>query len=130
MPNKNSNEESYIVITDDRLFNFNHGKGDNEEKSLNYKDSNGILRSIVFDVCAKNFHDYSPNSNRNCVAERNIQDYSFTFYTSGVLTKVIFKKRYYFNLRFTKLFNGSRMTRFEKLRKMIEDTGYTSRDLS
>ena len=130
MRNYNLNSNSEIIITDDKLIHFNFGRRDNEEKSLIYKDSNGILRSIVFDVCASNYQKYKPNSSGNCIAERNVQDFSFTFYTSGILTKVSFKKRYYSNFGYDKLLSGSRINRFEKLRKMIEETKYTTYDLS
>lgn len=128
MKNNNIYHSSYINITDNKLIHFNFGRRDNEEKSLIYKDSNGIFRLIVFDVCANNYQKYNPNSNGNCIAEINVQDFSFTFYTSGILTRVMFKNKYYSNFSYNKLLSGSRINRFEKLRKMIEETGYTCQD--
>ncbi len=117
-----------IVITDENLFHFNVGKNDNEESSIIYRD-NGSFHTILLDRCAKNYHSLHAQSSR-CVAERNILDFTITFFTSGIPTKIIFKKKYYTNLRYKKLLSGTREKRFHKLVALINECGFTTFDLS
>ncbi len=117
-----------IVIPDNYLWHFNIGDAINKESSLIYY-KNGKRQTIDLARCAENYHTIHSGSNL-CVAERNILDYSITFYTSGILTKICFTKRFCFNFLNNKLLSGSRNKRFHTLIKLINNCGYTTYDLS
>ncbi|MDE7168006.1 MAG: hypothetical protein K2O28_04075 [Clostridia bacterium] len=117
-----------IVIPDNHLSHINMGDTINKESSLIY-ESNGEIHTIDLARCAEDYHFLHSNS-RKCVAETNILDYSITFYTSGVITKISFKKRIYFNFQHRKLLSGSRVKRFHELVKLINKCGYTTYDLT
>ena len=117
-----------IIISDEKKIHFNVGKNDNEESSIIYQD-NGSLHSIVLNQCAENYHSLHEQSSR-CVAKRNILDFSITFFTSGLPTKIIFEKKSYTNFRGHKLLNGTREKRFHKLVTLINDCGFSTYDLS
>ena len=117
------------VISDDKIIHFNVGKNDNEESSIIYRD-NGSLHTIVLNQCAENYHTLNAQSSHRCVAERNILDFSITFFTAGVPTKIIFDKKAYTNFRGNRLLSGTRERRFHKLIALINDCGFTTYDLS
>ena len=117
-----------IVISDAQIEHFNIGKKDNEESSIVYKYKDG-LHWINLSECAMNFQALHPKANR-CVAERDITNFSFTFFTSGIFTKIVFKKRFLTGLFNDKLLKGSRAQRFHAFSKMIDSCGYTTYDLS
>ena len=120
----------YIVIPDTAIRAVNRGKQENEASSIVYRDENGELHSIDFDVCATNYKAEHESSSGNCIGERKIDEYYFVFYTSGIKTKIVFKKMYVGNLfRYHRL-NGSKANRFLQLQKLISETRYTTYDLS
>ena len=119
-----------ILIPDTAIWAVNRGKQENEASSIVYRDENGELHSIDFDVCATNYKAEHESSSGNCIGERKIDEYCFVFYTSGIKTKIVFKKMYVGNLfRYHRL-SGSKATRFLQLQKLIGETRYTTYDLS
>ena len=120
----------YVVIPDTVIIAVNRGKQENESSNIVYRDKNGKLHSIDFDVCATNFKIEQEYSLGNCIGERKMDEYYFVFYTSGIKTKVIFKKIYVFNITHYHILGGSRRSRFHALQKLINETKYTTYDLS
>ena len=120
----------YIVIPDTAIRAVNRGKKENESSNIVYRDKEGNLHSIDFEICATNFKAEHQTSTGNCIGERKMDEYYFVFYTSGIKTKILFKKMYVGNLfRYHRL-SGSKAKRFIELQKLIEETRYTTFDLS
>ena len=120
----------FIVIQDYNIIAFNYGNAENESSNIIYRDKDGRGHSIDFDVCATNFKAEHGTSSGNCIGERKIDEYCFFFYTSGIKTKIVFKKMYVGNLfRYHRL-SGSKATRFLALQNLINETRYTTYDLS
>ena len=119
-----------LIIPDTAIIAVNCGKQENVSNNIVYRDKNGQLHSIDFDVCTTNFKTEHASSSGNCIGERKIDEYYFVFYTSGIKTKVIFKKIYVFNFTHYHLLGGSRISRFRTLQKLINETKYTTCDLS
>ena len=113
------------MIYDHQLLHINQDK----DNSIVYIDEKGNSRTIEFDVCAKNYKDEHPESSGLCVGERKIDEKYFIFYTSGIKTKVMFKKKFVFPIGI-KLLVGERETRFLKFQKLLNEMKYTTRDLS
>ena len=88
----------YIVIPDTASIAVNRAKKKNESGSMVYRDEKGDLHSIDFDVCAANFNAEHESSSGNCIGERKMDKYCFVFYTSGIKTKIVFKKMHVGNL--------------------------------
>ena len=120
----------YIVIPDTAIRAVNRGKQENESSNIVYRDEKGELHSIDFDVCATNFKAEHETSSGNCIGERKMDESYFVFYTSGIKTKIVFKKFYVGNIFQYHLLSGSRTNRFFKLQKLINETRYTTLDLS
>ena len=120
----------YIVIPDTAIWAVNRGKQKNEASSVVYRDEKGELHSIDFDVCATNFKTEHGTSSGSCIGERKTDKYCFVFYTSGIKTKIVFKKMYVGNLFRYHLLSGSKATRFLALQNLINETRYTTYDLS
>ena len=95
-----------------------------------YRDKNGRGHSIDFDVCATTFKAEHGTSSGNCIGERKMDEYCFIFYTSGIKTKIVFKKMYVGNFFRYHLLSGSKSTRFLALQNLINETRYTTYDLS
>lgn len=119
----------YIVIPDTAIWAVNRGKQENEVSSIVYRDENGELHSIDFDVCATNYKAEHESSSGNCIGERKMDKYCFVFYTSGIRTKIVFKKIHVGNLFHHHLLSGSKANRFLQLQKLISETRYTTYDL-
>lgn len=117
-----------IIITDDKLTHFNIGNANgNTESSLLYK-SNGEFHTICLDQRAKNYQSIHMAAS-TCVAERDVTNFTITFYTSGLPTKIFFKKKIYFNIWHYKLLSGNRVERFNALTTLINECGYALYDL-
>lgn len=121
---------SYITINDNDIFAVNRGKQANVSNEIIYRDRKGKFHSIDFAVCAENFKKENPNSSGVCIGERNSTDSFFVFYTSGLKTKIIFKKLYVFSFNKIKLLTGTKHQRFSTLQKLIRETKYTTFDLT
>lgn len=120
----------YILIPDTAIIAINRGKQENESSNIIYRDKSGRGHSINFDVCATNYKAEHKASSGNCIGERKMDEYCFVFYTSGIKTKIEFKKTHVSNLfRYHRL-SGSKANRFLQLQKLISETRYTTCDLS
>lgn len=120
----------YIAIPDTAICAVNRDKNENESSNIVYRDEKGDLHSIDFDVCASNYKEEHKASLDNYIGERKMDEYYFVFYTSGIKTKIVFKKIHVGNLFHHHLLSGSKANRFLQLQKLISETRYTTYDLS
>ena len=120
----------YIVIPDTAIIAVNLGRQENESSNIVYCDRKGECHSIDFDACATNYKAEHESSSGNCIGERKMDKYCFVFYTSGIKTKIVFKKMHVSNLFRYHLLSGSKANRFLQLQKLIGETRYTTYDLS
>ncbi len=86
----------------------------------------GELGFIDFQECTNNFNQVN-NVADKCVGERDILDYSFTFYTSPKPTMIKFMPKNKLLEFFSKENTSSR---FHKLQKQIVQYGYSSYDMT
>lgn len=120
----------YIILNDTSIFAVNRGKQGNESSNIVYRDKEGKFHSVDFDICAENFKKEHKNSSGNCIGERNINEYSFVFYTSGIKIKIVFQKKHVRSLFRYHLLSGLKVSRFHSLQNLINSTGYSTYDLS
>ncbi len=120
----------YIILNDTSIFAVNRGKQGNESSNIVYRDKDGKLHSVDFDICTENFKKEHNNSSGNCIGERNINEYYYVFYTSGIKTKIVFRKKHVSSLFRYHLLSGSKASRFQSLQELINSTGYRTYDLS
>ena len=121
--------KNMITIYDHQIFHVNRSKAENEADSLIYKDKNGVLHQIDFEICAKNYFEANFSTGGRCIGERNIEQGYFLLYTSGMQTKIVFKRLFVFPVQNCLLF-GDRLTRFLKLQNLISESKYTTFDLT
>ena len=88
------------------------------------------LHTIDLNACADNFKKEYGSSNGACVGDRKIDGIYFCFHTSGVKTRIYFKKIYVLGLFGKKILFGSRTDRFRQLERAIRELGFTTYDLS
>lgn len=86
---------------------------------------NGIF--IDFSVCAENFKKANPKSSGKCVGEREITDWSFTFYATPKPIMIKFTPR---NKLFEFFSANDTIKRFHSLQRTINDFGYTTYDMT
>ena len=104
--------------------------------AINQSDSTIIVRdgkehhTIDLNACALNFKKEHGDSGGMCVGDRNVQSYYFCLNTSGIETKICFKRLYVCNMFGNKLLFGSRAQRFHQLQKAITQLGYRTYDLT
>lgn len=120
----------YIVIPDTAIIAVNRGKQENESSNIVYRDKNRELHSIDFESCAINYMAEHNNSSGNCIGERKQDECYFVFYTSGIKTKVVFEKLHVGNIFSRHLLFGDKLFRFLALWNLINETKYTTYDLS
>ena len=120
----------YIVIPDTAIWAVNRGKQENESSNIVYYDKSGIGHSIDFEACATNYKAEHESSSGNCIGERKMDECYFVFYTSGIKTKVVFEKMHVGNIFRYHLLSGSKAFRFLALHNLINETRYTTYDLS
>ena len=119
-----------IIVRDDQIVALNAGLNENQASGIIYKDKDG-LHEIDFETCARNYCEETGGKGSKCVAERNITENYFLFYTSGVRTKIVFQKAYIFHIWSGKRLCGGRKQRFIQLQNFIsQKTCYTSYDLT
>lgn len=94
---------------------------DNVGVILSYKSKN---IKVIFEECAKNYAKENFVESSKCVADRDIQNHLFIFYTTPK-TKVVFGK-----VGLERIFRRMAHKRFLNLQKAISQYGYTSFDLS
>ena len=117
----------YILVDDTDIIYFNRTKAENGSSSIVYRDGNGTTHEIDLSSCAANRNGNASNF-PGCVGERNSEEFYFLFYTSGSLTKIVFRKAFVFRNR--NGLHGSRTTRFLQFQKMLSETVYTTYDLT
>ena len=117
-----------IIVYDHQIIAVNRNQLENFSNSLIYKSKDG-LHQIDFEECSKNFQDLYQASSGRCIGERNIEKEYFLLYTSGIHTKIVFKKAFVFRFQ-NYLLNGSKQQRFLELQKLIAQTKYTTYDLT
>lgn len=122
----------YITIYDTEVLHVNRSKKANEEDSLVYRDNNGVRHTIDFATCASNFKIEHPESSGKCIGNTNICENYFLLYTSGVKTRVVFRRRFVFNTFWRyHLLSGSKRTRFLQLQRIIQcESKYTTYDFT
>ena len=86
---------------------------------------NGVF--IDFSACAKNFKEANPQSSGKCVREREITDWSFTFYTDPKPIMIKFLPR---NKLIEFFSPNDTLKRFHSLQNKITAFGYTTYDLT
>lgn len=94
------------------------------DKGVILDSTHGILH-INFEDCAKNFSLAKGVDFSKCVAIRDINQLSYTFFTQDTTT-VVFKRKSIFQL----LIRKSATNEFFDLQNAIIKAGYTSYDLS
>ena len=117
-----------IIIYDHQNSAVNRNKAENYADSLLYRAKDG-LHQIDFEECAKNFAKKYPISSNRCIGERNTQKGYFLLFTSGLQTKIVFRKAFVFSFQ-NYLLHGTKQQRFLQLQKLIAQTKYTTYDLT
>ena len=120
----------YIIVSDTSIIAVNRGTKSNEASSIIYRNDNGELHTIDFETCASNYKAEHGNASQYCIGERKMDENFFLFYTSGVKTKIIFDKVHVGNLFRYHFLSGNKNARFLSLQYYINQTRYTTLDLS
>ena len=120
----------YIIVPDTAIIAINRGIKSNEASSLIYRKDNGELHIIDFEACANNYKAEHSNASQYCIGERKMDENYFLFYTSGKKTKIIFDKMFVGNLFRHHFLSGNKNARFLGLQHHINQTRYTTLDLS
>ena len=107
--------EDYDTCTDNEVLGIN-------EEGISLTN----FRFINFRECEYNFKQSEGGSGK-CIGERDITDYSFTFYTSPKPIMIVFIEKNKF-IEFISKKNT--ISRFNKLQKQIMKYGYSTRDMS
>ena len=89
---------NYILVDDTDIIYFNRTKAENGSSSIVYRDGNGTTHVIDLSSCTANRNGKAGNF-PGCVGERNSEEFYFLFYTSGFLTKIVFRKAFVFRNR-------------------------------
>ena len=121
---------NFITIQDTDIVAVKREKKENESSSIIYRDKTGLSHEIDFHICALNYKTEHKNASDYCIGERKSDEAYFLFYTSGIKTKVVFKKYYVLKLLRCHLLKGSRLSRFHALQKLICETNFSTYDLS
>ena len=117
-----------VIIYDHQILSI-YGNEKDSCDGIVYKDKAG-LHKIDFAICVNNYCVRHPSASGNCIGERNIEDFYFLIYTSGVPTKIVFKKKRIFDFFGGSYFIGLRSQRFYNLQKLILEADYTTYDLT
>ncbi len=124
-------DKEYIIIEDSAVFAIHIGTKEDKSGNIIYKDKKGDFHTIDFASCSLNYKEQHKNSSALCVGERDVADGSFIFYTSGIKTKLSFKKRYILSTVFApRILKGAKNKRFHTLNALINRAGFTTYDLS
>ncbi len=108
-----------VEIRDTAIFAVNVGKRENEESSLMYRKG-GKTHKISFEVCARN------RGSETCIGLRNDTEGWFLLDTTGIQTKITFRRGRVTNLLGYHRLTGNREARFQQLQKLMEESGYTT----
>ncbi len=118
------------IISDTKIFHINKSKAENFADSIMYYDKYGKPQQIDLDICAENYQHEHNTTSTNCVGERDITEGYFLLYTSGIKTRIVFKRKYVWNLRKFYLLSGSKNKRFHQLQSLLQQSKYSTLDLS
>lgn len=117
-----------MMVYDHQIFAVNRDKAENFSDSLVYKDQDG-LHTIDFEQCARNFGEARSISKNRCIGERNIEEGYILLYTNGLQTRIVFQKAFVSAFE-NYLLHGTRKKRFLRLQRLLEQTKYTTYDLT
>lgn len=98
------------------------------EEGFTYVDFFDRKHFILFEACKNNYHNIYPQSVQ-CIGERDVTHYSFTFKYYGLTLVVKMKQLYVFKKK-SRVLYGKKINRFEQFRNRIQQYGYTTYDLS
>lgn len=118
----------YITVPDHRIVAANHARpgAENEERSILYRDEQGELHKIDLAACAVNYckeKGIDPTG-VTCVGERDCIEGYFEFWTSGMKTRIVFPKRYFWESK------RHRHQRFISIQRRLNEMGYGTLDLT
>lgn len=120
----------FTIVPDTSIVALNcRGEG-NGSCNIIYRDAEGELITIDFDICAENYSAEHKDSSGRCIGERKADEGSFIFSTNGLKTRIVFKSIFPFNPFRRPFLKGTRSARFHALQKFILEAGYTTFDLS
>ncbi|MBQ7915393.1 MAG: hypothetical protein IJ315_01225 [Firmicutes bacterium] len=95
-----------------------------DNKGATLKGKDGIFY-VSFEECVRNYCMENNLSESKCIATRNVEELTYTFFTNPK-RKVVFKRDFW-----TMVYCRKTATqRFMELQKAIEQAEYSSRDLS
>ena len=120
----------YIIVPDTAIIAINRGIKNNEASGIIYRKDNGERNIIDFEDCANNYKAEHSNASQYCIGERKMDEKYFLFYTSGKKTKIIFDKMFVGNIFRHHFLSGNKNARFLGLQHHINQTRYTTLDLS
>lgn len=119
----------YSVIYDHQLVAIDRNIATNVSDSLVFRDKKGILHMIDFATCAQNYRKEKHLSSSRCIGERNLKEFYFVIYSSGVKTQILFKKRHVFSFGKRKLLHGTRFERILQFQQKLKEMKYTVREI-
>lgn len=99
---------------------------ENEEASIIYRDEQEELHKIDLAVCVVNYckeRGIDPTG-VTCVGERDCIEGYFEFRTSGMKTRIVFPKRYFWESK------RHRYQRFRSVQCLLNEMGYGTLDLT
>ena len=118
-----------LQIPDTALLALNRSAQKNDADSILYKGRDGTLHTIDLETCAQNYSQATGHKG-NCIGERDLSTFSVLLYTPGVPTKIIFRRLFSLSLSSPLGLCGTRTRRFLKWTALLDETKYTTRDLS
>ena len=118
----------YVTVPDYRIEADNRSRpgAENEEHSILYRDEHGELHKIDFAACVVNYaneRNIDPTS-ITCVGERDYIEGYFEFWTSGMMTRVVFPKLHLLESK------RHRYERFRSIQRLLNEMGYGTLDLT
>ena len=118
----------YITVPDHRIVAANRARpeAENEKCSILYRDDHGELHKIDLPVCVENYckeRGLDPTG-VTCVGERDCSEGYFEFWTSGMKTRIVFPKRYFWESK------RHRYQRFRSIQRLLNEMGYGTLDLT
>lgn len=126
----NATVVDYITVPDTAIRAVNRGRQLNEASSIVYCGNDDELHLIDLEACTINFKAEHENASDNCIGEKNIKQGYLLLYTSGIKTKIAFQKGYVSNLFHYHLLTGTKTSRFHALCNLIDETKFTTFDIT
>lgn len=120
----------YLIVPDTSIVAVDCGTTRIASASLLYRDRGGVLHTVDFETCARNYKAEHSDASQCCIGERKMDEGYFLFYTSGVKTKIAFDKLYVSNFFRHRFLSGNKSIRFLKLQQLISQSKYTTLDVS